>query len=179
MWDRENRRAARRAYKQARRDARYQYRASRQNWRGYGYRRSIAPFIVLVIVFGSFFFSRMHGFGMMGLFSTVVPLIVIVALVVIFALRGFMGRGSGYQQPYDPSAQQPQQGSEQTYYQAPPTPPQADQPSEAYSEYNQGYQSGSEQGNENEPLYRPKEPYSQDEQPQAYYPQQMPPMEQS
>jgi len=105
-----------------------------------------------MIFFEITFFLLFIRVGMMDRFFGVVPMIAIVAFVVVgtFAFRAFM---------------------------APPTPPQADQPSEAYSEYNQGYQSGSEQGNENEPLYRPKEPHSQDEQPQAYYPQQMPPME--
>ncbi len=117
------------------------------------------------------------GIGLLfGLFKLLLPLIglVLFAGLIFFIVRLVMlgsagaawnsmrGTGNQWQQRF---TAQPQQQTP-PYYQ--PSSPTAQQPTQSYG---QGYQP-------EQPYYRPSEPTSSYEQPQAHYPEQMPPMEQ-
>jgi predicted lipid-binding transport protein (Tim44 family) len=124
------------------------------------------------------------GIGLLfGLFKLVFPLIALVlfAGLIFFIVRLVMlgsagaawnsmrGTGTQWQQRF--TAQQQQQPpyyqpQQPPYYQ--PSSPTEQPPTQAYG---QGYQP-------EQPYYRPSEPTSSYEQPQAHYPEQMPPMEQ-
>jgi hypothetical protein len=137
----------------------YRYHRPRR-WRG-GF---FLPFI-FISVFASF------GHGPIGILTWVVPIIIILALTAIVRERWSL-----YQQPYQnnqpPSYQQNIYSDQyyrpqQTYtpYQQGYRPQEAvEQPRETYQEGERAY-SGSQQ-----------EQYQEYEQPQAQYPEQMPPM---
>jgi hypothetical protein len=179
MWDKESRRAARQAYKanrraarEAYRAARYQYRTARRpyrvNNRGYGV---LGLVLLLIIIFSSSHMS--HG---MGFFTLILPAAIIGVFIWLIA------RNRMYQNPYPPfgqPTQQSDQSAQQPYYQAPQPPPA---PPEAYQDYHQGYQAPISPEVESQQEYRAssasQEAYDQDEQPQALYPQSLPPMEQ-
>ena len=129
------------------------------------------------------------GIGLVfGLFHLLLPLIGIVlfAALIFFIVRlvtqgsagaawnSMKGTGSQWQQRFtaqqqqQPPYYQPQQPyyqPQQPYYQ-PSSPTGQEQPAQSYG---QGYQPS-------QPYYRPTEQASSSEQPQATYPEQMPPM---
>jgi hypothetical protein len=169
MWDRENRRAARRAYRAARRDARRQYRASqRAYYQGRRNRGSFLPFLVLIVFFMPLLYSWLH---LLLDFRGIAFGIVIALVIFAFILRTILARRSDSQIPYQPynqpQGQETYQPSEQPYYQ-PPQPPES-------ATYDKGYQPSERRESEHEPLYQ-SPTYSSEEQPQALYPQQQPPM---
>jgi hypothetical protein len=114
-------------------------------------------------------------------FNTVFTLvgILLVVLLAVFIIRAFMlgspeaawnsmkGTGKQWQQRFTTQfqGQQPQQTP---YYQ----PPSAAGQGQPYQPYGQGYQPGQQ------PYYSPAPDAYDHEQPQAHYPEQMPPMEQ-
>jgi cytoskeletal protein RodZ len=105
--------------------------------------------------------------------------LIVFVIFMIARYSNFQG-WMGNQQQYNPPVNQtPYQ---QPYYQ--PTPPQqapASEASQAYSQYQQGYQyqppAAGELLNSEGPYQVPSEPLQEEyEQPRAEYPQQMPPM---
>jgi hypothetical protein len=179
MWDKESRRASRQAYKanrraarEAYRAARYQYKTARRFYRmgNRGYRfLGLALFLIVV---SSFFYWHETGF-----FITILPLAIIGAIIWQVIARNSMRQA--YAPPTDQSAGQPYQASQQPYYQPSSPPPPA--PPEPYQDYSQGYQVPASVEGEHPHEYRSPESYqgyNQDEQPQALYPQSLPPMEQ-
>ncbi|GHO94779.1 hypothetical protein KSF_048270 [Reticulibacter mediterranei] len=136
----------------------YRYHRPRR-WRG----RFFLPFIFFA-VFASF------GHGPIGILTWVVPIIILLALGAIVRDRWLM-----YQQPYQSNQPPYQQNTYSDQYYRPQTytpyqqgyRPQeaAEQPRETYQEGERTY-SGSQQ-----------EQYQEYEQPQAQYPEQLPPMQ--
>jgi hypothetical protein len=116
-----------------------------------------------------FFFLFMGwGHGEFGLLTWVLPIIILLAFGAIIRNRV----AGSYQQPYQNNQLYGNQGSYSDpnyYYQRPYTP------------YQQGYQA--EQAREtpqesgNSASYPQQEQYQEYEQPQAQYPEQMPPMQ--
>jgi hypothetical protein len=126
-----------------------------------------------------FFFFMFGGIGREhSLFGLIIPILVLLFLfwlirTVMSAGRwNAMNQGQRYQQPY---YQPPQQPYSQPYYQPSQQPYQqpVDRP------YEQGYQPVAGTYSEGGQQYQYPEPsYEQYEQPQAQYPQELPPMEQ-
>ncbi len=101
---------------------------------------------------------------------------ILLFLFVIWFIRSVMSAGSrnttnqrqSYQQPYYQPPQQPYYQPSQQPYQQP-----------YYQPYEEGYQPAAEAPQEGgQQLLYPKPLYEQYEQPQAQYPQEIPPMEQ-
>lgn len=138
----------------------YRYHRPRR-WRG----RFFLPFIFFA-VFANF------GHGPVGILTWVVPIIIILALAAMVRDRWSM-----YQQPYQNNQSSPynQNAYSDQYY----------RPQQPYTSYQQGYrvQERAEQPHEmyqeGERAYSSaqQEQYQEYEQPQAQYPEQMPPMQ--
>ena len=130
------------------------------------------------------------GIGLIfGLFHLLLPLIAMLAFaaMIFFIVRAvtlgssqaawnsMRNTGTQWQQrftaqrPQQPPYYQPQQPYYQPPYYQPTSPAGQEQPAQPYG---QGYQP-------QQPYYRPTEQASNAEQPQAHYPEQMPPMQQS
>jgi hypothetical protein len=131
-------------------------------------------FPVLFFVFLFWGLGSAHNF-----IGFLVPLFLLVFFFWLFrailaaSRRSTMNPGQRYQQPYyQPPQQHPYQ---QPYYQ----PPQPSYQPPTYRPYEQGYQPVPETSQEGEQRYQyPQPSYEQYEQPQAQYPQELPPMEQ-
>lgn len=118
------------------------------------------PFIFFFLFLG-------WGHGSIGLLTVLLPVIILLALGAIMRSR----LSGGYQQPYQNNAQSTY-SNPNYYYQRPDT----------YTPYQQGYQAEkaretSQESQEGESSYSspPQEQYQEYEQPQAQYPEQMPP----
>src|SRR6266700_1680471 len=162
MWNgnpREARRAARYAARAARQAARYARRGTYYPYRYRYGRPGGGIFGLLVLLFLLLYlFSHIWVWLVMGL----------IALVIVGAILRMVRAGTNYQQPpfvnyqQPPQPYQPYMGPQpqnQTYEQGYAGPPPSQDP---YAEGNQQY-------------YYP--PQVSDEQPQAQYPEQMPPMQ--
>jgi hypothetical protein len=182
MWDRNYRRAARQAFRDQRRAAR----AARRSYRYNNHTRGRFPFfrILLIILFAPLILQIFSGHG----FFPLMPLVIIGILVFIWLRSSMFGSGnsgstgsnSNYQQP-NQYYQPPQQPYPPNQYYQPSTPAQPNTPdTPPYQSYEQGYQAPPQsdypqgvqpyQGN---PSPSTLEQY---EEPQAQYPQEMPPM---
>lgn len=131
-------------------------RAYRRGMRGRGGIFGFPWFLfVLIIIFS-------HSF--VGIIFAIVAAVVLTAILMrVFGSQGMMG--NNYQQP-----------PQQPYYQPPQETP-------TYQPYDQGYQPPPPQevyqeGGTPHPYPQENNPYQQYEQPQAQYPEEMPPMQQ-
>jgi hypothetical protein len=160
----------------------------RYNGRGYGRwgrPRRIFPFWIFFFIIGGFFWWG-HAWAF------IIPMLIILG--IIFMIARMVMRSSGmsswngwqqpwqgqgpYQQPYQPPYYQPSQPYQQArpaesvpYY----TPPQQQTAEADYAPYDRGYVAPAQAAP------APEQPYSETnnyEQPQASYPEMMPPMEQ-
>jgi len=147
-------RAARHAARHARRAAYYQY--------GYRYRRPgrwfIGPFILAAI-----FFFALPSLGKGIAFALIA---IAICGLIFWAMRA--GARRSYQNYQQPPYYQPQQPPQQQPYMSSEAEPRG---------YEQGYAASQPQEKQGEEqyYYPPQTPY---EQPQAQYPEQMPPMQQ-
>jgi hypothetical protein len=174
MWDRHYWYVARQSFRDQRRASRQAFRAARHGYRhNHYYRGGRFPFFVIL-----FIILIIAAVSHEGLFP-LIPLVIIGSFIFMGIRRsmlrsgGFSGRNSNYQQPnqYYQPPQQPNQ-----YYQ-PPTPAQPDKP--PYRPYEQGYQGSQNDYQQGAQPYQgsPSQSASaQYEEPQAQYPQEMPPM---
>jgi hypothetical protein len=162
----------------ARRAARYARRNARRAYR-YRYGRpggSIVGLIFFVFIMLAIFTHFWAWF---------IPGIIIVALALWLLRSGMFGMWLN--RPQQPSNQAPPQGP-QAYYQPPPPEQQSYyQPTPAeqqpYQPYAEGYQAPQAANQEGEARARYPQPktdpeYQEYEEPQAQYPEQMPPMQQ-
>src|SRR5437763_12151742 len=186
MWDRHYWHVAHQSFREQRRAQRQAFRAARRAYRHSHYRRGPGRFIGVLFVI-LIIAAVTH--------SDIVPLILlaIVGGFIFMLLRrsmyrsgGSFGSDSNYQQPnqyYQPPQQpnqyyQPPQQPNQ-YYQ-PPTSPQPNTPyTRPYQPYEQGYQAPRNEYQQGAQPYQSNPSQSASEQyeePQAQYPQEMPPM---
>jgi hypothetical protein len=107
-----------------------------------------------------------------GLLTVVLPVIIVLAFGAIIRSRVASRYQQPYQQPYQNNQMYGNQGSDHNpnyYYQR------------SYTPYQQGYQAEqprvTTQESETAPSYPQQEQYQEYEQPQAQYPEQMPPMQ--
>ena len=184
MWDRYYWRTARQSFRDQRRASRQAYRNARRNYRYY---RGRSPFwgVLLAILIISSIASH-------SLFP-LIPLVIIGGFVFML-VRSSMFRSNNswfsgsnrndqqsnqYYQPPQPNEyyQPPQQPNE--YYQ-PSVPPQPNPPyTQPYGPYEQGYQAPRNEYQQGAQPYQRDPSQStteQYEEPQAQYPQEMPPM---
>jgi hypothetical protein len=174
MWDRHYWYVAHQSSRDQRRASRQAYRAARRGYRhNHYYRKGPARFFVILFII--LIIAAVSHEGMFPL----IPLVIIGSLVFMWLRRsmlrsgGFSGSNSNYQQPnqYYQPPQQPNQ-----YYQ-PPASPQPNTP--PYRPYEQGYQGAQNDYQQGVQPYQdsPAQPASERyEEPQAQYPQEMPPM---
>ena len=132
----------------------------RRRWHGRG---------ILGLPFMLLFFIFLFSHSIMGIFM-ILPVIIIIGFILravlptLFGMSNMNSNSMSNQPPY----YQPQQQPQQQPYQ------------ETYQPYEQGYQYQPPVVPNQEPQYTPP-PYQQtqyEEQPQAQYPQEMPPMQQ-
>jgi hypothetical protein len=182
MWDRDHRRAVRQASRDQRRASRQALRAAQRSYRYNYYARRRSPFLrILLIILLAPLIMEILGLSW-HVFFPLIPL-AIIGIFVFTWLRnstsgsgnsGFSGSTTNYQQPnqYYQSPQQPGQSNQ--YYQS----PQPNTPS--YQPYEQGYQAPPQSAHQQGvPPYQSNPSQSaqqQYEEPQAQYPQEMPPM---
>lgn len=175
MWDRHYWYVARQSFRDQRRASRQAFRAARRGYRRNYYRRGRVPFFGILFVILIIAAVSHHA-----LFP-LIPL-VIIGSIIFMGLRsvlrsgGFSGSNSNYQQPnqyYQPPPQPNQ------YYQ----PPASSQPNAPYTSpyqpYEQGYQVPQDDHQRGAQPYQGNPSQSASEQyeePQAQYPQEMPPM---
>lgn len=171
MWDRDQHRASRQAYRNARRSYRYSH-----------YRRTPffgVLFFILIVIFISHFWYLL------------IPLTILGGFLFMWLRGSMFGSGnsgffgnSHYQQPnqpnqyYQPSQHSYQPDSSNQYYQ-PPTSSQPNTPyTPPYQPYDQGYQTPPQNDyQQGAQPYPPQSAQEQYEEPLAQYPQEMPPME--
>ncbi len=183
MWDRDYRRAARRALRDQRRASRQAFRAARRGYRYNYYARGPFPFlrILLIILFAPLILQLLGWHA----FFPLMPLIIIGIFVFIWlrnssmsGSRGSSGSTSNYQQPnqYYQPPQQPYQPNQ--YYQPSQQPDTSG--ASPYQPYEQGYQTppqdAYQQGVQPYQSNPPSSTSEQYEEPQVQYPQEMPPM---
>ena len=177
MWDRQYWYVARQSFRDQRRASRQASRAARRSYRYPYYRKRRVPFFTIL-----FIFLVISAVSHEGLFL-LIPLAIIGCFVFMWVrnsmLRssGFFGSDSNYQQP-NQYYQPPQQPYQPNQYYQPPAAPQPTPP--PYQAYGQGYQASPQndyqqgaQPYQSNPSQSAPEQY---EEPQAQYPQEMPPM---
>src|SRR5579859_2870633 len=142
----------------------YHHRRYRRMRGGYG-----IPFVFPFLMFFAF---RSVGAFVAALVLSVIVMLVIRAVMTMAAANNGMN-GMGYRQSYYQPPNQQAQPYYQPTYQQPPVP--------QYQPYAQGYQATPEtyrEGAQSDPEPKSPSQYEQYEQPQAQYPEQMPPMQQ-
>jgi hypothetical protein len=180
MWDRHYWHVAHQSSRDQRRASRQPYRDARRNYR-YNYQRRSPFFGFLLVMLFILLVSHSWGF-----FITLAILGGIAYMVLRLRHSGMLGPGSSryldsnsnYQQPNQ--YYQPYQSDQPNPYYQPPVPSEPNTPhTPPYQPYDQGYQPSPENDQQGAQPYQ-SNPYqsatTQYEEPQAQYPQEMPPM---